>query len=75
MGKFLDKQEIKELKKKYPKGTRVEAVYISDNINQRVEGGEKGTVEFVDNAGGIHINWDKSGRSVLLHGKNNCKLI
>ena len=47
MGKFLDKQEIKELKKKYPKGTRVEAVYISDNINQRVEGGEKGTVDLL----------------------------
>lgn len=75
MGKFLDRHEIEELKQKYPKGTRVEAVFVSKDPFKIVEGGDRGTVKFVDDAGGIHVNWDKSGSLTLIHGVDSCRLI
>lgn len=75
MDKFLDKRKIEALKQKYPSGTRVEAVYVSADPIKKVEGGDRGTVEYVDNAGGIHINWDKSGKAILLHGTDGYTLI
>lgn len=53
------------IKQKYPKGTRIKLIYMSDPYAP-VEAGTKGTVEFVDDIGQIHMRWD-NGRTLALN--------
>ena len=54
------------LRKRYPKGTRVELHYMDDP--QAPPSGTKGTVTWVDDIGQIHVNWD-NGSSLALNVK------
>ena len=54
---FPSKEIVAELKKEYPKGTRVELVKMDDPYT-RLCSGDKGKVIAVDDAGSIHIRWD-----------------
>ena len=60
---MFNENEIERLRKKYPVGTRIKLIYMDDV--QAIESGTKGTVEFVDDGGNIHINWD-NGRTLSL---------
>lgn len=65
---------IEELKKKYPKGTRVELVKM-DDPNPNLKPGEKGTVTGVDDIGTIHVNWDCGSDLGVCYGEDECKII
>lgn len=53
-----DRQEkVKELRKEYPKETRVQMVSDMDDI-QAVPVGSIGVVTGVDDFGTIHVNWE-----------------
>ena len=54
----------KVYKEMYPKGTRIELISMDDPFAP-VESGSKGTVEFVDDMGQIHMKWD-NGRTLAL---------
>ena len=54
---------VKVYKELYPRGTRVELIHMDDE--QAVPSGTKGTVEFVDDMGTIHMRWD-NGRTLGL---------
>ena len=63
------KNKINYIKMMFPKGTRIELVEMNDQ--QAVPPGTMGTVQFVDDAGTIHMNWD-NGRSLgLIYGEDN----
>ena len=55
--------KVDAIKKMYPKGTRIELTYMNDP--QAVPSGTKGTVDFVDDMGTIHMKWD-NGRMLGL---------
>lgn len=59
---------IKEIKEQYPKGTPV----VLKNMNEepQMPYGLKGKVEFVDDAGQIHVNWE-NGSSLALNIKED----
>ena len=59
----MSEELVDEYKRLYPKGTRVELIYMDDE--QAVPSGTKGTVEFVDDMGTIHMKWD-NGRTLGL---------
>ena len=48
----------------YPKGTRIELIYMNDPYSP-VPDGTKGTVTHVDDMGQIHMKWD-NGRTLAL---------
>lgn len=53
----------------YPPGTRLELIAMDDP--QPIPPGSRGTVDYVDNIGTIHMSWD-SGRSLgLVPGEDN----
>ena len=52
---------VKMYKAAYPKGMRVEMVAMDDP--QPIERGTRGTIEFVDDMGTIHVKWD-NGRGL-----------
>lgn len=57
-------RESKMYKEMYPKGTRLELISMEDPFAP-IEPGTKGTVEFVDDMGQIHMKWD-NGRTLAL---------
>ncbi len=61
--RYPNGEQIKHLNEMYPRGTRVQLVSMEDEMP--VPPGSMGTVEFIDDAGQIHVQWD-CGRSLAL---------
>ena len=61
--KYPNKDYIEHLRRKYPPGTRLQLSCMEDEMT--VPPGSMGTVDFIDDAGQIHMNWD-CGRSLAL---------
>lgn len=55
------------LREQYPAGTRVELVEMCDPYRDMPKG-LKGVVKHVDDAGGIHIQWENGSSLAALHG-------
>ena len=49
---------IRQLRKKYPEGTRVELESLYDPCRTKLRAGDHGTVTFVDAHGTIFVDWD-----------------
>ena len=65
--------KVKMYKETYPKGTRIELVYMEDA--QAVPSGTKGTVVCVDDMGTIHMKWDNGRTLGLIPEVDNFKKI
>lgn len=63
---------LAHLREEYPPGTKVELIEMSDPYRRMPEG-LKGTVVHVDDAGGIHINWENGSTLAALHGFDRIK--
>ena len=63
---ILSRAEIDDIRKEYPKGTRVKLIYMDDH--HAPEPGTCGTVTHVDDAGQILMRWDNGGSLALLPG-------
>lgn len=63
----LRPEVLKQLREEYPKGTRVELIEMNDPYRE-MPPGLKGTVQMVDDAGGIQINWDNGSTLAAIHG-------
>lgn len=48
---------IERLCQMYPKGTRVELVYMNDPYT-KLQPGDRGTVTMVDSLGTVFVDWD-----------------
>lgn len=59
----LTSKEIAEVRLNYPPDTRIELNHMEDNWV--VPPGTRGTVEYVDDAGQIHMKWD-NGRTLAI---------
>lgn len=54
---FMNQKEVERLRKRYPVGTAVMLDYMDDPYHP-IPSGTTGTVEFVDDAGTIHVSWE-----------------
>ena len=59
-----------ELNKSYPAGTRIELERMDDPY-RRMPTGLKGTVNFVDDAGQIHVTWENGISLALVPGEDS----
>lgn len=57
-----DSEFLRLLKEKYPPGTRIRLTKMNDPYAP-IPPGTEGTVDFIDDACGIHMQWD-NGRSL-----------
>lgn len=64
---FLNEKEVENLRRLYPKGAIVKLIYMDDPYTKLTEG-DLGTVVHVDDAGQIHVRWDR-GSSLALDTK------
>jgi hypothetical protein len=70
----LRPEVLKQLREEYPKGTRVELIEMNDPYRE-MPPGLKGTVQMVDDAGGIQINWDNGSTLAAIHGFDRIRKI
>ena len=68
----LRPEVLKRLREEYPEGTRVELIEMNDPYRE-MPLGLKGTVQTVDDAGGIQINWDNGSTLAAIHGFDRIK--
>lgn len=68
------KENIKELRQKYPAGTAVELICMQDDPRP-VPAGTKGIVTHVDAAGTIHVRWDNGSGLGLIPGVDKYRII
>lgn len=71
--KYPDREIIERLRKKYPKGTRVELVSMNDIHAPPI--GTKGTVICVDDIGTIHVSWDNGSSLGVTYGEDICRKV
>lgn len=67
-------EEIEQIKKNYPKGTRIELIRMNDYLDP-VPSGTKGTVRYVDDVGHIEMKWDIKRSLPLIIGLDEFKII
>ncbi len=56
-------ERLRELRSQYPKGTRLELLYMEDPYV--ISEGTVGEADFVDDIGSIHMKWE-NGRGLAL---------
>ena len=69
----LRRGTIEHLKKRFPRGCRVELLRMDDP--QAPPKGTLGTVIEVDDIGTIHVNWDNGSSLGVAFGKDECRRI
>lgn len=72
--KEIHKETLKLLKKQFPKGTRVTLVKMDDPYTT-LKAGDKGTVDYIDDIGTIHVNWDKGSSLGIIYGEDICRKV
>lgn len=65
------KKVIERLRKEFPTGTRVELVRMDDPKTLPV--GTKGSVDYVDFLGTIHVRWDNGFCLGVAYGEDVCR--
>ena len=71
---FPSSEYVKELKERYPVGTRIEVDFMSDPYRP-IDSGVKGTVRVVDDVGTVQCNFDNGRRMGLIPGEDSFHVI
>lgn len=70
--KKYPREKLQRLREEYPVGTKVELIEMNDPYRD-MPAGLKGKVAYVDDAGGIHINWENGSTLAALYGIDRIK--
>lgn len=70
---FPRREVVEALKAEYPRGTRVELLWMEDDYAPPV--GTKGTVRGVDDAGSIMVSWDNGSGLSVVYGVDRVKIL
>lgn len=65
---------VKVIKEQYKKGMRIVLDYMDDPYSKLISG-DAGTVEFVDDAGQIHMRWDRGSSLALIPGVDSFHVV
>lgn len=70
----MDREEVKEIREMYPKGAVVRLIHMEDYIHP-VPDGTIGVVDYVDDAGQIHMRWETGSGLALVPDVDEFKRI
>lgn len=65
--------DVKKLRELYPVGTKIKLVEMSDS--QAPPNGAIGRVDYIDDAGTIHMKWDNGSSLGLIVGEDKFEII
>ena len=72
--RFPRKEIVEAVRARYPKGTRVELVFMDDPYS-RLKPGDRGTVEFVDDIATVHVKWDCGSGLGVAYGADKIRIL
>ena len=72
MNDFPSQDVVKKLREEFPEGTRIALVHMDDPYSKLVPG-DRGSVKRVDDAGTIHVSWDKGSSLGIAYGEDSCR--
>ncbi|WP_279139367.1 DUF4314 domain-containing protein [Faecalicoccus pleomorphus] len=67
-------RQVERLRELYPPGTKIQCIKMDDPYHA-VALGSIGTVDYVDDAGTIHISWENGSSLELIPGEDHFKII
>lgn len=62
---MINEEKLKELREKYPYGTKIKVLKTMDDIHP-IEAGTTGEVDYVDDIGSIHMIWENGSTLALV---------
>ena len=68
-----NRETIERLKERYPEGTRVELISMSDTYAPPT--GTQGTVTGVDDIGSLLVHWDNGSSLNVLYGEDTVRIV
>ncbi len=71
--RIISKEQLLNLREKYPAGCRVELLKMDDIQAPKI--GTKGTVVGVDDIGSIMVRWDSGSSLSVAFGEDLCRRI
>lgn len=71
----VSKETLERLRKEYPTGSRVELTKMNDPYRTDLVPGTRGTIQFVDDAGSIHVRWDIGSSLAVVFGEDACRVV
>lgn len=73
MNDFPSKEIVERLREEYPEGTRIALVKMDNDPYSKLVPGDRGKVEYVDDAGNIQVRWDCGSGLALAYGEDSCR--
>ncbi len=70
---FSNKKQLAMLREKYPAGTTMQLISMDDEQAPPV--GTIGEVQFVDDAGGVHVKWQNGSSLALIPGVDSVAIL
>lgn len=70
---YPSREIVEQLRREFPTGCRVVLECMSDFQAPPI--GTKGTVQFVDDIGSIHVRWDSGCGLAIAYGVDKCRRI
>lgn len=71
--KFLSREIVEEIRKRYPKGSRVALVFMDDTQAPPV--GTLGTILGMDDIGSLIVEWDNGSRLNVIYGEDKVRIV
>lgn len=72
---MLKPEHLKAIREQYPVGSRVRLVRMHDPYMRKLAEGALGTVQYVDDIGTIHVDWDCGSSLGVVLGEDSCTRI
>ncbi len=69
---FPSRETVERVRRMYPKGTRVELVFMNDPYT-KLRPGDKGTVSCVDDTATVFVRWDSGSGLGVVYGEDRIK--
>ncbi len=70
----MNRDKVKQLRERYPKGTRVQLVSMEDPYSP-IAPGTEGEIAFIDDAGSVHMKWDNGSSLALIPGEDSFRVL
>jgi len=71
---FPNKRQLEALRERYPAGTRIRLNHMDDPYAP-IPHGTTGSVDYIDDAGNIHMKWDNGRLLSLIDGVDDFEVI
>lgn len=72
---FPTREQVEAVRRRYPKGLRVELIFLGDDPYSKLKPGNRGTVNHVDDTGTVFVSWDCGSGLGMVYGVDHIRAL